>query len=764
MVPNIDDYAPHIEAVFGNLGSNDPRGHRDKRHIPYTVGDRNDRVRSSFMRAVETLLALPQLRFTSAEVMDLLHVPALRERFGIQESDLELAAQWLDGAGVRWALDAVHRAELLGSEQAFVENSWQFGLNRMLLGYATGKSDDHAGILPYDEMTPATADLAARLAALIMQMKHWRVKLVAPARPSEWTDRLRKLVNEFLADGGNEDAMARHQFDQALDELADATSHAELDEPLPLEVIRDTLLEELDRHNVSTRFLAGRVNFSTLMPMRAIPFRMVCLLGMNDGDYPRTRKPVDFDLMERFRRPGDRTRRDDDRYLFLEALLSARDRLHISWVGRSIRDNAELPPSVLVGQLQDALAAGWKLEESQSQLQSKSLIDHLTTKHPLQPFSREYFRPDQQALRTHAREWGEMWQRTESIVQCVQPNGKTKPLTLHWPEGSIRLRELTEFYRQPVAFFMRRRMQVYLKNRGDIGSPPVDEPFDLDPLQRWQLRDELLKRLMLEESDDDIEVVLDKHLQMVRLEGRLPLAESGQGLARDAIEEAAAIGKRYFEECDRHGPLVEGVLVDLPFKIEQPSGQLKIEDWLGDLRGTHSGSNTRVQLLASKVGNGKSPRWDKLARFWPEHLAGCAMGQNLKTILVGEDQTVGFDPIMPEIAIDWLRELVECWLVGQTRALPVTPTVSGVWLKEIIEADQLDEEEKAKAITKAIAKAREAYVGNRFKPGFLEREPALARLYPDFDMLIGNDDDGFKPWSQRVYGAMVRTFLSQGKK
>lgn len=120
-------------------------------------------------------------------------------------------------------------------------------------------------------------------------------------------------------------------------------------------------LSGLDQGKLSQRFLAGSVNFCTLMPMRAIPFRVVCLLGMNDGDYPRAQQPLDFDLMASDYRPGDRSRREDDRYLLLEALLSARDQLYVSWVGRSIRDNSERPASVLIGQLRDhggRLAAG----------------------------------------------------------------------------------------------------------------------------------------------------------------------------------------------------------------------------------------------------------------------------------------------------------------------------------------------------------------------------------------------------------------------
>ncbi|BBI63158.1 hypothetical protein HSBAA_44640 [Vreelandella sulfidaeris] len=150
-------------------------------------------------------------------------------------------------------------------------------------------------------------------------------------------------------------------------------------------MVREHWLGQIDEHSLSQRFLAGAVNFATLMPMRAIPFKHVCLLGMNDGEYPRSQPPLDFDLMGSDYRPGDRSRREDDRYLFLEALLSARQQLYISWVGRSQIDNSPMPPSVLVGQLRDHLAAGWRTQTGEP------LLDALTTEHPLQPFSRRYF-------------------------------------------------------------------------------------------------------------------------------------------------------------------------------------------------------------------------------------------------------------------------------------------------------------------------------------------------------------------------------------
>ena len=187
------------------------------------------------------------------------------------------------------------------------------------------------------------------------------------------------------------------------------------EEPMTLAIVRDALLGALNDQNMSQRFLVGMVNFCTLMPMRAIPFKVVCLLGMNDGEYPRGIPPNDFDLMATpgLYRPGDRSRREDDRYLFLEALLSAREKLHISYIARNINDNSERMPSVLVSQLRDYLAAGWQLKTRPGNKEVSNnahpLPDHLTCLHPLQPFSRAYFRSHgSRDLFTHAVEWRKM--------------------------------------------------------------------------------------------------------------------------------------------------------------------------------------------------------------------------------------------------------------------------------------------------------------------------------------------------------------------
>ena len=169
--------------------------------------------------------------------------------------------------------------------------------------------------------------------------------------------------------------------------------------------------------SLNQRFRAGGVTFCTLMPMRAIPFEVVCLLGMNDGDYPRRSLRSDFDLMALpgHLRPGDRSRRHDDRQLMLEALLSARRRLVVSWTGHSVRDNTEQPPSVLVSQLRDYIAAVW----------GPQAVAERTTAHPLQPFSRRYFEGG--SLHTYAREWRSLHDGTDTDTESATATATAGP-------------------------------------------------------------------------------------------------------------------------------------------------------------------------------------------------------------------------------------------------------------------------------------------------------------------------------------------------
>lgn len=352
MVAEIDTYTPYIDAVFGSAPKD--------RFLPYAISDRSASQVHPVVTAFLQLLDLPSSRFGAQEVLALLEVPELAQRFAIDESGLRTLRQWVEGAGIRWGLDddMVAGLDLPPTGQ----HTWRFGLTRMLLGYAMdSQSGDFQGVLPYDESSGLIAALAGQLAEFLMRLALWRERLAKASRLHEWAPLCRELMEDFFIDTVDVEpvlALIEGQWQKQ----CGTGIESGYDEELPLTVLKDELSSRLNQERLSQRFLAGAINFCTLMPMRSIPFKAVCLLGMNDGVYPRTLPPLGFDLMSEKPIRGDRSRRDDDRYLFLEALQSAQNAFYISYIGHSIQDNSERYPSVLVTELLEYVSQSHVLE------------------------------------------------------------------------------------------------------------------------------------------------------------------------------------------------------------------------------------------------------------------------------------------------------------------------------------------------------------------------------------------------------------------
>jgi len=728
MVPDIDTYAPHINAVFGQI---DPG---DFRHIPYSLTDQSERGHNPLMVALETLLHVAESRFTVGDLMDLLDTPALRQRFAIKESELPTLCRWIEEAGIRWGLHAEQR-ERLGLLPGLEQNSWRFGLRRMLLGYAVGAGEAWGDIEPYDEIGGLDAALVGPLAALLEALDAcWRT-LNLTATPVIWGERLRTLLAHFFISTGDRDQLTLERLEESLSAWEEVCLEVGLDEELPLTVVREAWLSGVDEPTLTQRFLAGRVNFCTLLPMRAIPFQVVCLMGMNDGDYPRSQMPLGFDLMGHSSeyRPGDRSRREDDRYLFLEALLSARQRLYLSWVGRSAQDNSERPPSLLVGQLCDYIAAGWQADGEFAEDGGQRLLARLTLAHPLQPFSRRYFLPAQAEgydprLSTHAHEW-----RAAHDAPVAGPSAE---LDAFVQEAPLSLETLGVFLRQPVKAFFNGRLKVWFDH--DEAADEEAEPFVFDRLEEYSLGDELLQAGLSAEPGEAEEAFASAKKRQAR-RGQLPLA----GFAAPAQE-------RYADPAWSAYAITATVLDEWPYVAETPweitlafkmddASTLRLEDWLPGLR--HDGQGRWAQILPRPQavrGVGGDPKWHNLVRPWVRHLAACAAGLDLRSILVGPEGTVELPPIPQVKALAWLEDLIQAWYQGMQAPLPVACKTAFAWLGQ---GDALAE-----------------YQGGYNRPGEVEQDAYLGRAFPRFEQLLGAANGrGFEYWAKRLYQPLWRT-------
>jgi exodeoxyribonuclease V gamma subunit len=745
MVPDIDAYAPHIRAVFGQIPHDDPR------YIPYSLADQRERGQNPLMIALEWLLSLPESRCAVSDLLDLLDVPAVRERFRLEETDLPLLHRWIEGAGIRWGLHAEQRAGL-DLPGGLDQNAWRFGLKRMLLGYAVGAGEAWGDIEPYDEIGGLDSALVGPLAELLDRLEDYWRQLAEPAPPAVWAERLRGLLAAFFAPAADRDTLILERLHTSLEHWVEVCQQADMAEALPLSVVREAWLSGVDEPNLSQRFLAGRVNFCTLMPMRAIPFAVVYLMGMNDGDYPRSIMPLSFDLMSgpAGYRPGDRSRRDDDRYLFLEAMLSARRHLYVSWVGRSVQDNSEKPPSLLIAQLRDYLAAGWRAEVGPDEQRDagRILLDRLTLEHPLQPFSPRYFLPDGAAGRdprlfSYAHEWRAAHAPTGGDETAPSP--APEPLDPYLPKAPLNLETLGGFLRHPVKAFFNGRLKVRFEQDSAVGEDL--EPFSFDALQRYGMGDELLREA-LSAPPDQAEARFIAALERQQRRGDLPLA-SFAAPAQDEFAKPAWAAYDYAARLFADWPDVADTPGEIRFEYAPASGAaLQVEDWLPGLRRDGRGQWAQVLVRPQAVARDGRPKWHNLVHPWVRHLAGCAAGLELHTFQVGPDAAWHLPCLPPEQARSWFEDLLGAWYWGMRAPLPLACRTAFAWL-----------EKAAESLESAPDAARLVYEDGYNHGGEGSQDVYLARAFPRFEDLWRAEVDGqdFMAWTERLYRPLWET-------
>lgn len=504
MTPDIATYGPLIDAVFSAVP-------RDRR-IPFTIADQGIRAENPLVEAFFALLDLGDGRFDAHQVLSLLETPAVRRRFNLDQTDLDSIQRWTRDVGIRWGKDAAAKTQWGLPNTA--EHTWQAGLDRLLLGYALpGHNRDlYDGILPYDEVEGDAAQALGQWLSFVEALYRLDDQLREPRSVSAWITTLHALLDQFFAPWDREESELQI-VRLALEVLLTNTSLAQFIDPVGLEVVKSALRHHMNAgESVRGRFLSGSVTFCAMVPMRSIPFAVVGLIGMNDDAYPRAHQPISFDLMARSFRRGDRSRRQDDRYLFLETLLSARCCLYLSYVGQSIRDNTALPPSVLVSELLDAIDRGFYCKDNS--LASEQII----TRHPLQAFSRRYFTGDMR-LFSYSRELAE-------ASRCAGRGDRSAAplLTVDLPEPEAALRIVTlegllRFFRNPAQWLLQERLGIRLNE--DEETPATREPFVLNGLENYNLLQQMLELFLEGRPLNGIEAV-------VRGSGALPHAQVGE--------------------------------------------------------------------------------------------------------------------------------------------------------------------------------------------------------------------------------------------
>lgn len=676
VTPKLEDAAPLIEAVFGTVPP--------KRRIPFAITGRARSKVNAPVRAFLDLLTLAASRCAATEVFALLQQPVVARHFGLDGEGLAQVRAWMLAAGVHWALDAQH-VHSLGLPPA--HHTLADGLERLYLGYALPDEvqEPFAGRLPCGAPEGSSAAALGAFRRFADELSALRRQLWHARTAQEWTDYLHGVADAFIAPQRSEieDHIELHT---AFDALAASVARAGFTDAMAAPVMRAALDRALDdpaRGGMPT----GRVTFAAMPSLRNLPFKVVCAIGLEDGAFPTTDRAAEFDLVAQAPRMGDRQRGTDQRTLFLDLLLAARSSLFLGYIGRSIRDNAVLPPSVLVSELLDVL---------------HPLRGALVVEHPLQPFSAEAFGASTdrrlrsfdaelaQALRESLQEAPLALTGSAKALEdddegdddpAIEPVTPFFPGPLQTPSAQwreITATNLVEFFNNPSRYLLSRRLKVDIP--GDEGELQDDEPFLPHPLAQYALADRMLP-LLLQDMDWDTAHAL------VQAGGELPPGTIGDAERERELRELFVFARQV--RAAANGDVLPPHHVRVAVDVDGESWV--VQAGFADLRAGgvirwHYGRESGYDVLQAGIHH---------LLLCADPAAGCAP----RLTWLWRDCVRVFDPVEPQAARATLAGLLRLYRSGLSEPLPFA--LRTAW----------------KLVQDTESAARQTWTGSEFWPG-----------------------------------------------
>lgn len=720
IVPEISRYAPCIEAVFRR----DESGARP--FIPWNLSDTSVADEHPLIRTFFQLLALPGARFTSSEVLSILGVPEIAQRFGLDDSAQEEVISLLQQTQVRWGIDGDHKRDL--GLPATEENTWRHAADRLMAGYALGDTEFWHGIAPQSGVTGGRAVALGRFFALLDALCRWREQLRHERSAQQWQQALNAMLQEIFGNPLDDDDKLQ-QIRDVISELKEQAA----DQLLSPDLLRLWLEESLGTRTVHNRFFSGGVTFCGMRPMRSVPFRVICVLGMNDLAFPRRENALAFDAMSQQWRAGDPRKGDEDRYLLLETLLCARDKLYFSYTGRSLKDNTPCQPSVLLQELLDFIDDRYVPADDlweRSTASGKPLSKHISVLQPMQAFSPRNFLPSDSAVKSYDAWWCRVAQSLESgTIQIGETQRPAQWPTVKLPPqeevlAALELSQLIRFLQHPVKFFFNSRLRLYLH---DAAQGEEDEIFALDGLQSWGIRYTMIERLLREPAGaSGIELQM-----LLTAKGLLPHGS----LAASAYSQVHQQAQTLLDDLAPYrGMQLLPRAIDLTFS--------SMTDLPLQLRGQVAGCLPGVGLLHYTP---SSLKGKYVMSAWVEHLALCAGGAlaaGESTLLYCRDSRLRFEPLCAADAHHQLSRYLDLYREGMARPLPIFPDASFAFAQAEGE--------------KALKAAYKCWVGDEFRDISGDRDDAYVRLVSRDEGVDPLTEGEFSELAAAVYGPALR--------
>jgi len=646
MCPDIEAYAPLFSATFGLGEAAGPDAHPGHR-LRVRLADRGLSSTNPMLAMTASLVAIAGGRGKASEVLDLVSATPVRERFALTDDELATLTRWVEQSAIRWGLTGALRADYRLDE--FPQNTWRAGLDRVLLGVGLAESDGRhlGGTLPLDDVGSTAIDLAGRFAEIVDRLEATVEQVRAASRLGEWVRALRDGVLSLGA-VRREDTWQVAQLERELDRLVEAGREPATE--LGLSDVR-ALLEETTRPRPTrANFRTGNITVATLVPMRSVPHRVVCLVGLDDGVFPRSTVTDGDDVLARDPMTGERDPRSEDRQLLLDAVLAVQETLVVTYTGANEHSGQPRPPAVPLGELLDAV-----------ERTAPGARSHVLVRHPLQPFDEQNFvagrlggaRPLSFDRAARAGAVAVTHERTPAppLVDGPLPSR---------PEQDVALADLRAHLVHPVREFLRRRLDVGVPREYDEVNDAL--PVEIDALEAWQIGDRVLRDVIAGADPQGI-------LLAEQLRGDLPPLRLGERQLRTITKRA---GQLFAQTGDLRS--LESRAVDVTVDL---GGGRRLTGAVADVRGdsilrVHYGTlsprhrlETWVDLLALSAADPD--------RSWTARSVGWYRKAPRMSLLGPVDDT----------AIELLRSLVDVYDRGRREPLPVPLRTGFAWAEAV---------------------------------------------------------------------------------
>ncbi|URJ30110.1 exodeoxyribonuclease V subunit gamma [Blochmannia endosymbiont of Camponotus sp.] len=698
MAADIHRYTPAIQTIFNNIQG---------RHLPFNIADNHKKNTHPIISSFLNILNIPSSRFTSEEILSFLKVPSIASRFNMNKEEIELLSQWIIKSGIRWGLDnfTMHNFNLPITNQ----NTWNFGLTRMLLGYAIKNQNKiWEKMLPYDDTTIGEhTNIIGQLGEFLKTLKKWRNRLNHPYTLKKWILYFKEIIDDFFY----YDQLSSSRDNKTLLLLKDCCRNilesgiqAEYTKSIRITALREKLCDKLHQNKIIHRFIPNVINFCNITPTVCIPCKVVCFLGMNDHSFPRNTILPDFNLIAKNPRKNDNNIYDQDCYSFLLAFLIAQERIYISFIEHSIYDNTINYPSSLINELFEYIALNFYLRESKNteiDINIKYIRQRLCQWHNPFPFSPENFNSNSDK-QSFAKEWLPTLNINTPNSPAIYPNFNTS--LPHCTIKKIIFQDLYNFYRHPVRIWFQKRLNVFFdQNTLKLLN---DEPFSVDGLSRYELNTKLINYLIYDKNINEL-------YYSVCASGILPYGAFGELFWATQHSKMVILANQIKEH---HCIEKYNLDISLVFDTIELVGQLTTVQKNGLIR-------WKPQYLSMK----------DILLLWLEHITYCAIGGKGDSRLFGVDDVWHFPNFSKPHAKKLLLILILGYCTGINTPILLLYRSGGAWMNYVFDWNTRKISSNPSYQKKASQKLIQIWKGTKYSLFRESHDPYLRKIIP-FDL------------------------------